>query len=297
MRSLDLTEDENGKVIGISVSQSGMAQFMRCPESLRRLWLAHHMPDHPDATPWWVDVSALVGSAVHEWVHSVIEDFQGMRVEMSANEVHDWFWATIEEDEQGYRWGKYTREQVATRIDQGLAGATGVINEMYDLGYDFSDTKTCIAERHFTSSTYDRVIYHGTPDLIIMSPKGTWEIFDWKTGSVKKEWQLSRHGLQDKLYAFLAGEQLGIFADSFTWHWLNEGQVTTVMLDPDPTGWFRRIEMIGQSMLTMVEEVGMFTPWPLSINDWHCSPKWCPSYAAGQCQGIHPAATHQQQMD
>jgi len=283
---------EDGNLI---VHQSGLETFMRCPEQVRQGYIT-------DRDKQWVDTSAPIGTAVHTAAEHRIK----YGTEYTTEDVIDIFLAILAENPEGYRWSKYDENKPygaggwAVAIDNCLDNLFRYIEEEFeDRGWD---VKGAVVEEKMSaplcvSHNGTPIVLRGSPDLVIADAKGRWRCFDWKTGSPKKKWQLDRHGLQDKSYLHLLHHNGFEGASGFTWVHLNEfAEINVDWPASRPALAEGRLTSVAQSLATMIEVVGLDTPWPLSSNDWHCSPRWCATYARGECLGAFPHPDHKPQM-
>jgi hypothetical protein len=137
------------------------------------------------------------------------------------------------------------------------------------------------------SGRYTTINLAGTVDLVdSYNQRGV----DWKTsGRDKIPWELSRWDIQSNVYTYALAEQ-GLIVphddgnyrfELIVWnHKNNEPEPQHVQIQRSPNNWSWLVEVVSQ-MVSMIESD--VETWPL--NDGHalCSPVWCSNWA--DCKG------------
>lgn len=270
--------DAGNTVLRYTFRQSGLSDFLLCPERARLLWSG----DAEDSD----SAEAAIGTAVH----LAVERFKGGTPPPEALEAARERFRGLSEA-AGFKWVKVKTEETAFRhIETCFAtwlrdiepktGNPWAIEQPFKLKFAHLETHR---------SDYDREIWlSGTIDYIDQS--GLW---DWKTCSrISKYtvdgWQLKRWAVQPTVYTW-AAHKLGYWEDTpvpFTYAAMQRTPSAFALLPvqrgPEDWAWLER-------QLWAIAELhdANLSQWPM--NDQHalCSSDWCPAWDL--CKGRSPA--------
>lgn len=123
-----------------------------------------------------------------------------------------------------------------------------------------------------------RLVLTGTvdwvqPDLIV----------DWKNPSRAYEpWEQKRWNLQASVYCFALG------VPYFDLVCLVKGDVHTIRIERRDHDTEALRDLCWSAAALIQSDLKV---WPLRWAGWHCSPKWCPVWQAGECRGKHLGPT------
>ena len=108
-------------------------------------------------------------------------------------------------------------------------------------------------------------------------------ILDWKNPSREYEpWEQRRWNLQASVYCFALG------IPNFDLVALVKGKIQTIRIErQDPEA--AALRDLCWSIAGLIQ--ADLKVWPMRWAGWHCSPKWCPVWQAGECRGKHLGPT------
>lgn len=119
------------------------------------------------------------------------------------------------------------------------------------------------------------LILTGTADWIDQSGA----IWDWKNPGRKYEpWEKKRWDIQSHAYC------LAFDATQFVLCVLVNGEVQIIEIERTDNDRMAFTDLCWSIVPTIMANQ---VPWPMNWGGWHCSPKWCPVWQAGECRGKH----------
>jgi len=255
-------------VIEIPLRQSWLNTLDRCPEQARqeRLGLVTTLPNS----------DMLRGNLVH----AAIEHCGNMMMEYGAircleaaptlDECMEYMDSvTAQLSSEVVEW----REDYEKVIDRARVNLTGWYNDyLPKLGIPTGVEQ----EFRITLDERDgvRLVLTGTADWV--EPN---RITDWKNpGREYVQWEKRRWDLQSTVYC----HALGI--PSFALVAIVNGVVQETLIER-PAGYGEALKDLCWSAAGLIQSD--LKVWPMRWSGWHCSPKWCPVWQAGECRGKH----------
>lgn len=269
------TKDEHtGKWTHV-FSQTMLGNFQKCPEQARAVYMKEVKSGATDST--------ALGTACHAgWEYALYEKRDGRTpiVDDMVDVVHH------ELDVIG-EW-RYTKMSKATVYDMVPTFMSSWARDILPL------VDPVEMEKKFSVLLYSgkhRDIYmNGTIDCIPES----YDPWDWKTASRAYErWEKQRWAAQPTVYCYAVEQMYNQYAtigemtgnQTFTYGIaLYDGstQVLEVTRNQTHLNWLK--QMCSQIAWLIENDVN---PWSMNDAGWHCSPIWCPVFAAGRCKGSH----------
>jgi len=108
-------------------------------------------------------------------------------------------------------------------------------------------------------------------------------ILDWKNPSREYlPWEQKRWNLQASVYCFAFG------IPDFDLVALVNGKVQVIRIERDGSE-VEALRDLCWSVAALIQSD--LKVWPKRWAGWHCSPKWCPVWQAGECRGKHLGST------
>jgi hypothetical protein len=268
----------------IWLRQSGLEEYLLCPERARRKWFEGLEDPTNDA--------AATGTAMH----AAIEGQLKLRRDLGES-FTTWVMIDIAKakfDELHNAGIKYVKADYATAmqfIETGIPAWRAyiepyvVVDEHLKLEWEFDVPLMTWRARRPYVSTADKwdIRLTGTSDCIDIR-----RIYDWKTwGQTKKQWELQRKSVQATVYAHAAAhEGLLEWPIDFSFAAIKKlktkefAELIPVKRTESHVDWL--CQQI-HGLLTLWDSVGEEGPWPLVDTHSLCSDKWCPAWA--QCKG------------
>jgi hypothetical protein len=253
----------------ITLHQSQLSTYLRCPELFRRQWFGLVEDGPTDAT--------AVGTALHAYAEQRIN---GAPQDQARDEAYS-AWC-VERDNPLFRMVKVKQEMTAL----------GHLAHCCDLWEDrvlpqLGDP--VYVEKKFSlpfvqgscNGTDVQIDLEGTIDF------ADWSLKDWKTASDGRKyqagyggegWQLQRWGIQATVYCW-AALQLGDLDDPLTFDWVavekTQPNVHWLTATRNETH-FKWLKQLCWNVVTMLES-GL-DEWPLDNTSALCSQQWCPAW-------------------
>jgi len=122
----------------------------------------------------------------------------------------------------------------------------------------------------------------GTVDCVQEFPQ---PIIDWKNPGRKpsNDWEKKRWSVQAAAYTWAVATQSdnGLTEPlGFQFVHLVKGKVHTTLVDSGPAEWASLVALARSAGTLIAADLPV---WPLRMEGWHCSPKWCGAW--GSCRG------------
>jgi len=249
-------------MIEIRLRQSWINTFLRCPEQARqeRLNLVRQKETS----------DLLRGNAVHHAIETYGERMMNSLPPLDLDELLDMGENYIVENVNKVEVWRHTYEKtVDTVLNNIQAWHEEVMPTLDPVGI----------EKSFEMSLGVRdnvnLVLTGTADWIDKSGA----IWDWKNPSRKYEpWEKKRWDIQSHAYC------LAFDSDTFVLCVLVNGEVQLIPIERTDKDRMAFTELCWSLVPTIMSNQ---ETWPMNWGGWHCSPKWCPVWQAGECRGKH----------
>ena len=250
----------------MTVSQSALATFQRCPEQARYELVAPARR-HNDAL--------ATGQAVHLHAAGRLE---GESFPVAYAKAYAWLDAEWQRD--GFEWVKVkTPETMFGHFDACVQGwERHVLRQIPAHGQVETTLSFPLGE---PDDEGWQVILEGTPDYVA---EGT--VWDWKTAASEyNAWESAEWAIQPTSYTYLASRAYGEDVTDFTYAVMVKprGQVQMIDVERGPNDW-AWLARIAHSYMTMARDM-LDVPWPVIHTHHLCDPKWCPYWDG--CRGSY----------
>ena len=253
----------------IVLRQSWLGTMSKCPEQARQIW--HGLVPESDST------STAIGTAVHYGIEQCLSEVIRSQAPLSVEETTE---AAMEE------WGRkkevIDRWNLSEKVGEDRVQKNIIVwwNEVRPtvkpkaVEWDFElplvvDQKPEIWLR----GTVDCVQEHGMP------------VLDWKNPSRKpanfSNSDLKKWSVQAAAYTW-ATVTSGMAAENtgFEFVHLVKGEVHRTVTDYGPVEWASLVALARSAGTLIAADLPV---WPLRMEGWHCSPKWCGAW--NSCRG------------
>lgn len=262
--------------LDIRISKSWLETYRQCPEQARRRLV------EPGADT--SGCAAVLGTAAHLGIELTLREWQALgRVDVDVME-RTWAEAMLWWHRQ---WGASNwADQAHHRISSSAHGAhllADIANRWYlhvvpRLHPDMAAWRVeerCA--RVFVEGDRWRITLVGTVDLVTDGG-----CYDWKTGQVPPAWKMQRYDVQSTIYQLLTGQPL-----SLVYLPREHPEVVEIMKVDRHPGYTKALTAEVLTIADRIADVGLGVPWDRRPTDWHCSERWCPVFARGECMGAH----------
>jgi len=259
------TQDSNGYWTHV-FHQSDLNEARMCPEKLRT---RPPLSEGSDAT--------LIGTATHlsieEYLKADGNKTEAELVDIAVQYVQEhWHEIRMLQVENVHQAVFIVRKTVATFWSK---------RHHFPLGGDIEKPFRFVAYE----DQFRTIMFQGTPDY--HTPGMLW---DWKTSAEsykENHWKMQRYSLQPTIYAMAIREATGEIPEFTYVRFPKSGDPMEMATVTRDQGDFDGVVTQALSLAFLIE--AELPRWPMRPTDWHCSPKWCETFAAGKCMGEHHA--------
>lgn len=285
----------------LTLHQSDIKDFVKCPEQARRSWGVGPDGLDPPTTSQQTD-AASIGTVLHSVIEQDLEfGFPFKRVTEAQAFGRNTFGELITQYmENG---DVYVPSSFGDDVDKCLGTLDDLVASWFKSKerayWRTRDRSSYLLEEYFDVPFLDRpdgkiikaIRLGGTIDLVDLERN---ELNDWKTASRPyQRWEHQRWDPQPTVYTY--GAMTNGFVTpvdgELTFNFkvfMKKGIVEcdTVTVQRSQGQWTWLTELVNGIALMIESDL---PSWPLRDDGWWCSPKWCPFYQ--ECKGVYVNAT------
>jgi len=260
----------------IVLRQSWLNTLAMCPERARQIWTGACVETGSSNT--------VLGSAVHYGIEQCLQEQIETGSPLPVAETTDaalGYWA--EESKNDIRWNHKPTEPPV------------IIQKNVDVWHRelLPDLRPIAVEHQFELPLVidhkPEIWLRGTIDCIQEFPL---PIVDWKNPGRKphNEWEKKRWSVQAAAYTWaVSSDQRNGLTEPlpFEFVYLVKGEVYRTVVNFGPAEW-ASLAALARSAGTLIN--ADLPVWPLRMEGWHCSPKWCAAWSScrGRFTGLDP---------
>ena len=263
---------EDGRII---LRQSWLGSLAMCPERARQDMLG--LSERTESS------STMIGTAVHYGIEQcLLESMMAgdplSREDMIAGSMNYW----LENNNEIVAWNHTDRECEEIIQANSAVWWDEVRPAMRPIAVEERFEIPLV-----TDTDGPAIWLQGTIDLVQEYPL---PIVDWKNPGRKPhaEWEKKRWSVQAAAYTYAVNELYGFEEPlPFEFVYLVKGKVHRTTVYFGPPQW-ESLVALARSAGTLIN--ANLPVWPLNMNGWHCSPKWCGAWKTcrGQYAGPDP---------
>lgn len=264
--------------------QSWINTLYKCPEQARREMLG--------LTVRTVNDAMSMGTAVHAGIEALLRGHTTHDSLLKSTTVMD---EIIGGSEGEFKWEQTRgRDEALNLIRYALmsfykhtlptVGTVASIEQSFKVELDRRDRPEETMFR-FPDPEQEVLELTGTHDMANTDHV----LWDWKTANREwQAWEPKRFYVQPTVYNYAYFVETGILP-TFNYIVFNKnGKVTQPQVVPvtrtqEDFDWLRHQLWAVVDLYKATN--GGAVAWPMLDQGWHCSPKWCPVFAAGECKG------------
>ena len=258
----------------IVLRQSWLNTLAMCPEWARQIWTG--------AVTETDSSSTVLGTAVHYAIEQTLREQLETGTPLSENDtIHAGMSYWVDHLPDIERWNHKAQEPPETIRRNIAAWYTEVLPDLRPIAVEYSFEIPLVVDHQ------PEIWLRGTVDLVQEFPL---PIVDWKNPSRKphNEWEKKRWSVQAAAYTWAVATEHGLSEPlPFEFVHLVKGEVHRTIVDCGPAEWATLVAL-ARSAGTLI--TANLPVWPLRMDGWHCSPKWCAAWSScrGRFAGLDP---------